>query len=414
MSTSSYDDHDKLCHILYDSWESSKCPMRSVKLPNLRHLDWCIEECDDTFTVFTCIVILAGPRFKSLNMSLPKLPEDRDSSFHALTGFNIEYLQLQAGYDNSWPYSGLQISTLLCYLRTSHINLREEPTCDVWLYLSMLSQLHTLEGHFVPTNTNMSKIIAAILSGPISILQFPVLRHLTWTVYALDEYTALLRGFAKCRDLQTVGVELYQSNTPPELSAFFDALRASCSQDALTFFSMEHVDGECCHDEDTWISPTFPASRLLRPLLTFGAIEVCKITCCMAAWDDELLKEISIAWPNLKDLRLRTGHAPCTSMLTLPGLKPLARNCSRIKHVELEVGTGSSAWTDGMEIPKRDWNHGSGSTSRTSVDVSYHPQPDGSLGSEAMARRFLEAIFPCADIRLNLDDHLKELEEASS
>jgi hypothetical protein len=140
-------------------------------------------------------------------------------------------------------------------------------------------------------------------------------RHLTLRAEDLTQVSSLLEYLHPTR-LESLTINCTHIDAPPAyaLSQLFRAIRDFCSPGMFNNFRVDHWE----MDDDIIYS-----ASILQDLFVFRNMNEFKVQYSFAL-EDNIVKELGHAWPQLRSLSLRSGQR---SHITLEGLLELVAGC---------------------------------------------------------------------------------------
>jgi len=288
--------------------------------PNICRLIWNPQaiHCGEQNLYFPYLRLFLGPDTKLFEMDVCNLDIAGLSGLQALPHHYPHLIDIILYCENTFRASDKVVDIVSASL--GEYRLLESFTC--WtsptlshrgiLGLASIPTLKTLNTE-IPDLMDYHEGFQSALKGP----GFPSLQHLNFGTKNLSTCTFLISIMPFGCQLGVIEVDS-DADRSPALGQFFQTVNMRCSHLTLTSLSIRyrgttaHLDGVVHED-------------IFRPLLVFTNMAEVQISTCHAfSLGNEIIRDISVSWPQLRSLRIGTSQGWARhSRITLAGLIPL-------------------------------------------------------------------------------------------
>ncbi|KAF7341476.1 hypothetical protein MVEN_01884900 [Mycena venus] len=291
-------------------------------LPGLEHIDWNL-----TGEALSCIDVFLGPHISSINIKnctsdtllatlAAKYPTLTAVDLHSVDPVEVDSTQLYDARSN--------------FVRTlTDVHSVKMDTIDLsaFTHLGQISTLETLHIAIpasisfagVPEQTLFPSLRTAEINAQRNDVQELIAFLRTWNDTPVESFSAFLDAYLSEKHIE----DLYR------------VLADRCVNDCLQALKLELLKANP--------SITYPASSThppsaLRHLFPFeNLISVSIHVLNGFDLDDTLITDLSLAWPYIEDLELRTDAQPHPPRATLLALLALSENCPDLTKLEIAL-----------------------------------------------------------------------------
>ena len=300
----------------------------SFLFPNLQHLSWVG---DETRTSFIRLVL--PPTLIRLELVVWLASEEVTSStgsiLRSLGHFcsSLQEFSLRGDHDIPWRLSFM--NALSQWVNLRRLTLDRPPSPAAFGYMNRLEYLHISSNSEEPEKLNTPVVL-------------PTLRELKFEGNQLNWVTSFLSSIQSSCHLETVDIEvnLYEE---PVLHPWTKLLKVlgCCNSHTLTSLSVTIADSDYVYPgQDHHHQKCYPNQEAISPLLALSNLIHLKLRPYLGFdIDDEVLRQMSLAFPHLRSLELGRLTLPWTvsSRITLVGLIPLIVNCPQLHHLGIII-----------------------------------------------------------------------------
>ncbi|KAH7929961.1 hypothetical protein BV22DRAFT_93760 [Leucogyrophana mollusca] len=337
-------------------------PPTLLLFPNLQELSW-----DEPLADAGFIRLLLGPNLVSF-----KLGGFLDSSccrqiIPSLAALCPQLQRVELGE----PRAPLAYNVLVKWAHLKHLSCGEI-TAEAFSYLARLPSLRSLD-FWLPS------VASTVVDGQDT---FAKLRTLKIRSETFSPSALFLPSTS--RPLRKFSLHLVANNgapSPDDIHKVFDSLSSSCTSDTLLQIRLDlsRSDVLATSELSTLSLDTFEPLFPLRNLRTLSIISGCTFSL-----DDDDLKRMALAWPQLEVLELGTLHGwGGRPQITLEGLPQLLRHCPSLRTLGLAI----DATTVGARLDRP--GHGVCNTSIKELELA-----DSPIANPVYVAAFLSDILP--------------------
>ncbi|KDQ62061.1 hypothetical protein JAAARDRAFT_203283 [Jaapia argillacea MUCL 33604] len=327
--------------------ELSRCRPNHILFPNLLELEWSYFDYSLPHSTIPSIHLFLSPSIKTF--SLLRWGDLQQGAIDFLqflrhTSPFIEVLTLPRS--NGISVAGQLIAEICQFPHLRHLDVHFEtiPPEEI-VHLATLSNLEGLD-LFLDNVFTINQLRSETHIFPLALTEhkpFAGLRSLRIGGKRTDLATcmALLSWISPC-----TLTELSFVTNPPSpalLRQNLAALSATCSHSTLQNLQMNVFSRNDVLGGEDIQSRTIDSASLF-PLLAFHKLEHVELTSCPVALDDATLEKMAHAWPGLTVLHFESSlEAVNVTSVTLAGLIPLARICTRLVCLSIGLHAASQA-----------------------------------------------------------------------
>jgi len=279
---------------------------------------------------------LLGPFVECVDLRLEETPSVNDALTESIIRSVPEVCPKLTDFSITWyshtppPWAPQAISETV--VRLDHLKTLQcpAPNSHAIMHISQLPSLVVLVLNPLPQYD-----VAASETGEISIYNFASLYSLQMTTDGLNTIMAFLRRLKNLPDAVTI--DLGTSPQPSALEIFFGYLDNFHNRDfdSLTL-RKESSQVEAISDMD---DPGPPITlQTLRPLLQYDGLYTLDITVTSPiSLTDADIRNMSLAWPNLRTFALNESNGWGGSTATIESLYSLVENCPSLNSIGMSI-----------------------------------------------------------------------------
>lgn len=333
--------------------------------PRVQSLDW-LAMVPHSEEMFSYMPLFMGESTTSITFHLAGLGPSSLSLLQSLP-INFPGLQNVTIYGSSYNdiTSDALSEVFLSSERLQSVCLDEPITCSVVQNLANLDHLQDLKIHI------------AQYIPPSQLRGFLRLRTLTVSNTPFDVVTSLVRTMGS--PLQALHVQTHYSDIQAsELARLFHA--------AEGYFLHSHLEVLNIHVSYARVDvSSFFDEHMLKPLLVFTKLWTVLLSVpCSFRIGNEMIQDMSMAWPQLDSLVLGSAGWGDDSHITPAGLVPLLR-LRYLSHLSIAIDTSIVDYTLDMPLP---------SPNTFDSTMAYITVQDSKINDSASVAAFLSGVLP--------------------